>query len=113
MASTTISNISNTVNIEDIQSTKNLTNIKPFDSTISNIAFGALIAATTLANPSTIIDLKPTISNVVKVDYAKVITPTSVLPFRLTLSNIGIEGYDPANPPGIGIQIIGFSNYIL
>lgn len=113
MASTTISNISNTINIEDIQSTKNLTNINPFDSTISNIAFGALIAATTLANPSTLVDLKPTISNVVKVDYAKVITPTSVLPFRLTLSNIGIEGYDPANPPGIGIQIIGFSNYIL
>ena len=48
-----------------------------------------------------------------KVNYAKVITPASVLPFRLTLTNVGIEGYNPANPPGIGIQIIGFSNYIL
>ena len=113
MATTTISNISNTINIEDIQSTKTLSNIKNFDSTLSNIAFGALIAATTIANPSTIVDLKPNISNLTKVDYAKVITPTSVLPFRLTLSNIGIEGYDPANPPGIGIQVIGFSNYIL
>jgi hypothetical protein len=31
----------------------------------------------------------------------------------VSLTNIGLEGYDPANPPGIGIQIIGFSNYIL
>ena len=36
-----------------------------------------------------------------------------VLPFRVSLTNIGLQGYDPANPPGIGIQIIGFSNYIL
>ena len=112
MAITTINNISNTVNIEDIQSTKTLSNIKPFDSTLSNIAFGALIAATTLANPSTIVDLKPTISNIAKVDYAKVITPTSVLPFRVRFTTIGI-GPAYANIPGIGLQIIGINNYIL
>jgi hypothetical protein len=113
MATRTISNISNTTNIEDIQPTKTLSNIKPFDSTLSGIALGALVAATTITNPSTLVDLKPTISNIEKVNYAKVITPASVLPFMLSITNIGIEGYDPANPPGIGIQIIGFSNYIL
>jgi hypothetical protein len=113
MASTVITNISNTINIEDVQSTKTLSNIKPFEQTLSNIAFGTIIAATTIVNPSTIVDLKPTISNLQTVNYSKVVTATSIMPFRLSLTNIGIEGYDPANPPGIGIQIIGFSNYIL
>jgi hypothetical protein len=31
----------------------------------------------------------------------------------LTITNIGIEGYGQSNPPGIGVQVIGFSNYIL
>jgi hypothetical protein len=113
MASTTISNISNTVSVQDIKSTKTLYNIKPFNSTASNAALGAVLAIATLTNTVAISDLKPIPSNFQKVDYAKVITPTSVLPFRLTLTNIGIQGYDPANPPGIGIQVIGFSNYIL
>jgi len=113
MASTTISNISNTVSVQDIKSTKTLSNIKPFNSTASNAALGAVLAIATLTNTVAVSDLKPIPSNFQKVDYAKVITPASILPFRLTLSNIGIQGYDPANPPGIGIQIIGFSNYIL
>ena len=113
MATTTITNISNTINFENIQPTKTLSNIKPFNSTASNAALGAVLAIATLTNTVAVADLKPIPSNFQKVDYAKVITPASVLPFRLTLTNIGIEGYDPANPPGIGIQIIGFSNYIL
>jgi hypothetical protein len=113
VATTTITNISNTINFENIQPTKTLSNIKPFNSTASNAALGAVLAIATLTNTVAVSDLKPIPSNFQKVDYAKVITPASVLPFRLTLTNIGIEGYDPANPPGIGIQIIGFSNYIL
>jgi hypothetical protein len=113
VATTTITNISNTINFENIQPTKTLSNIKPFNSTASNAALGAVLAIATLTNTVAVADLKPIPSNFQKVDYAKVITPASVLPFRLTLTNIGIEGYDPANPPGIGIQIIGFSNYIL
>ena len=35
------------------------------------------------------------------------------LPFRIRLSNITIAGYGPSNPAPIGIQIIGFNNYIL
>jgi hypothetical protein len=37
----------------------------------------------------------------------------SLLPFRVRFNTIIIEGYSSSNPPGIGIQIIGFSNYIL
>ena len=113
MAITTISNISNTVSIQDIKQTKTLSNIKPFNSTASNVALGAVLAIATLTNTVVVSDLKPIPSNFQKVDYAKVITPTSILPFRVSLTNIGLQGYDPANPPGIGIQIIGFSNYIL
>jgi hypothetical protein len=113
VATTTITNISNTINFENIQPTKTLYNIKPFNSTASNAALGAVLAIATLTNTVAVSDLKPIPSNFQKVDYAKVITPASILPFRLTLTNIGLEGYDPANPPGIGIQVIGFSNYIL
>lgn len=36
-----------------------------------------------------------------------------VLPFRIKLINITVPGYGPNNIPGIGIQVIGYSNYIL
>jgi len=35
------------------------------------------------------------------------------IPFRIKLTNITVPGYSSANIPGIGIQVIGFSNYIL
>ena len=113
MAITTISNISNLISLQDIKPTKTPSNIKSFNSTASNVALGTVLAIATLTNTVAVSDLKPIPSNFQKVDYAKVITPTSVLPFRVSLTNIGLQGYDPANPPGIGIQIIGFSNYIL
>ena len=113
MATTTISNISNTISLQDIKQTKTLSNIKPFNSTASNVALGAVLAITTLTNTVAVSDLKAVPSNFQNVNYAKVITPASVLPYRVSLTNIGLEGYNPANPPGIGIQIIGFSNYIL
>ena len=37
----------------------------------------------------------------------------SVLPFRVRFTTIGIEGYSPSNPPGIGLQVIGVSNWII
>lgn len=36
-----------------------------------------------------------------------------ILPFRVRFTTIGIEGYSSSNPPGIGIQVIGFSNWII
>jgi hypothetical protein len=44
---------------------------------------------------------------------APLTTISSVLPFRVRFTTIGIEGYSSSNPPGIGIQIIGFSNWII
>jgi hypothetical protein len=50
---------------------------------------------------------------------AKIVGPTRVvrindiLPFRVRFTTIGVEGYGQNNVPGIGIQVIGFSNYIL
>ena len=38
---------------------------------------------------------------------------SQVLPFRIRFKSIDIAGYSPTNPPGIGIAIIGLSNYIL
>ena len=37
----------------------------------------------------------------------------NVLPFRVKFVNIGIEGYGPNNGPPIGIQVIGYNNFIL
>ena len=36
-----------------------------------------------------------------------------VLPFRIRFTDIKIPGASPNNIPGIGLQIIGYSNYIL
>lgn len=37
----------------------------------------------------------------------------SILPFRVRFTSIGIDGYSPSNPPGIGLQVIGISNWII
>ena len=52
-------------------------------------------------------------SKIKTVDYSKKVSINQILPFKIKLTNIGIEGINPLNPPGIGMQIIGFSNYIL
>jgi hypothetical protein len=36
-----------------------------------------------------------------------------VLPFRIRFTNIMVPGYSASNPPGIGIAVIGYNNYIL
>ena len=49
-----------------------------------------------------------------QISYAAPLTViNSILPFRIRFTTIGIEGYASSNPPGIGIQIIGFSNWII
>jgi hypothetical protein len=44
---------------------------------------------------------------------APVAVVNSILPFRVRFTTIGIEGYSSNNPPGIGIQVIGYSNWII
>jgi hypothetical protein len=38
---------------------------------------------------------------------------TEVLPFRVKFSAIQIQAIGLGNTPGIGLQVIGYSNYIL
>jgi hypothetical protein len=42
-----------------------------------------------------------------------IVKVNETLPFRISLTNIIIPGYGPNNVPGIGLQVIGFSNFIL
>ena len=86
MATTTISNISNPVSIQDIKPTKTLSNIKPFNSTASNVALGAVLSIATLTNTVAISDLKAVPSNFQKVDYDKSYYTNIGLPFRLTIT---------------------------
>lgn len=51
------------------------------------------------------------IFNIVRTKRTVVIN--EIIPFRVKFTNIGVEGYGPNNVPGIGIQVIGYSNYIL
>ena len=111
MATTNISNIGRSQTISDIKPTITAEHISTHSSLISNIAF--LVTAAAIVISPTIQDISGSVGSLVTADYPKTITVTEVLPFRLSITNIGIEGYSPSNPPGIGIQIIGFSNYIL
>ena len=38
---------------------------------------------------------------------------TQNLPFRIRFTSIGVPGYGPTGFPGIGIQVIGYNNYII
>ena len=35
------------------------------------------------------------------------------LPYRVRFTSIKVPGYTPTNVPGIGLQVIGFSNWII
>lgn len=51
---------------------------------------------------------------ITQIEYsAPLTTVESILPFRVRFTTIIVEGYSSSNPPGIGIQIIGFSNWII
>ena len=66
-------------------------------------------------------DLHTVTKSIYPVDYSivKIIQPTrevrinDILPFRVRFSAIQIEPLGLGNTPGIGLQVIGYSNYIL
>jgi hypothetical protein len=51
------------------------------------------------------------IINVKKSGWSTVLVEET-LPFRVRFTNITIPGYGATNIPGIGVQVIGYSNYI-
>jgi hypothetical protein len=111
MATTNITNIGRSQTVSDIKPTITAAPIPTHSSLISNIAF--LVTAAAIVISPTIENISGSVGSLVTADYPKVTTVTDILPFKLTITNIGIEGYSTSNPPGIGIQVIGFSNYIL
>jgi len=111
MATTNITNIGRSQTISDIKPTTTVENISSHSSLVSNIAF--LVTAAAIVISPTIQNIAGSVGSLVTADYPKTTTVTEILPFRLTITNIGIEGYSASNPPGIGVQVIGFSNYIL
>ena len=51
-------------------------------------------------------------SNFSQVVFSKT-SASEILPFRVSFESIGVEPYDNQDVPPIGIQVIGFNNYIL
>lgn len=71
-----------------------------------------------------IVDKKPGIARIVEPtpfslrvieqkEYPAIVRIDDILPFRVSFTNITVPGYGPNNIPGIGLQVIGYSNYIL
>jgi hypothetical protein len=46
-------------------------------------------------------------------ESTRVVKINEVLPFRIRFTDVRLPGYNQNNVPGIGLQIIGYSNYIL
>lgn len=51
--------------------------------------------------------------NIKIVKSRRLVKINDVVPFRVRFTNIMVPGYGSNNIPGIGIQVIGYSNYIL
>jgi hypothetical protein len=47
------------------------------------------------------------------VEGRRLVEINQTIPFRVRFTTITVPGYSSTNVPGIGIQVIGFSNYIL
>lgn len=80
---------------------------------VTTITSAALVGLATLNPIGEITNLD---SRYVEVEVAQV--PRKVLinehlPFKLRISNVVLDGYTRKNPAGIGVAIIGHSNYIL
>jgi len=100
--------------LTDIKTKTKITSIKDFKSSKIKTVNYSKTTLTDVKTKTKIIPIKGFKSSGIKtVDYSKKVSINAILPFRLKITNIGIEGIDPLNPPGIGMQIIGFSNYIL
>lgn len=113
MATVEIYTVEPSKTVSDINHSSTLENISRGTAAVSNIALGVLMSAVAISPIASVLDLAPTSNSIVTTNYPEVITITHNLPFMISIFNIGIEGYAPSNAPGIGVQVIGFSNYIL
>lgn len=100
--------------LTDVKTKAKITSVKDFKSSKIKIVNYSKTTLTDVKTKTKLTPIKDFKSSAIKtVNYSKKVSINEILPFRLKLTNIGIEGINPLNPPGIGMQIIGFSNYIL
>lgn len=100
--------------IFDYKPSSKIKDVKPYKQALSNKTTGTLKKVSDISSKSLVVlDIKPKSSNIKTVNYSKKVKPQDILPFKLKITNIGIDGVNPLSPPGIGVQIIGFSNYII
>lgn len=100
--------------IYDYKPSSKVKDIKFYKQKIFNKVSGkSKVVSDISPKSSVVLDIKPKSSNIKTVNYSKQVRAKDVLPFKLKIINIGIDEVNPLNPPGIGVQIIGFSNYIL
>lgn len=57
-------------------------------------------------------DLNNKVRKIYPIDYPAKVVVKDILPFRVKFIPIQIESLF-GNPPGVGFQVIGYSNYIL
>jgi hypothetical protein len=58
-------------------------------------------------------ELNSKTKQIFSVGYPQSIIVKDILPFRVNFTAIQIQAIGLGNTPGIGLQVIGYSNYIL
>lgn len=81
--------------------------------TFKNIGGATLIGLATLNPIGEITNLDGRYVEVELAQAPKKVLVNEHLPFKLRISNVVLDGYTRKNPAGIGVAIIGHSNYIL
>ncbi len=100
--------------LTDIKTKTKVTPIKDFKSSKIKTVNYSKTTLTDVKTKTKITSIKSFKSSGIKtVNYSKKVSINEILQFRLSITNIGIESVNPLNPPGIGVQVIGYSNYIL
>jgi hypothetical protein len=100
--------------ISDYKPSSKIEDVKPYKQKLFNKPTGTLKKVSNISSKSSVVlDIKSKSSNIKTVNYSKKVKPQDILPFKIKITNIGIDGINPLSPPGIGVQIIGFSNYII
>jgi len=58
--------------------------------------------------------IKPLEERYVKInDITSKVIVEEIVPFKVQFINVGVFGFSKDNPAGVGVAVIGYSNYIL
>jgi len=58
--------------------------------------------------------IKPLEERYIKInDIASKVKIEDIVPFKVQFINVGVFGFSKDNPAGVGVAVIGYSNYIL